>query len=160
MTAEEYLRGLRRALRVGPLARRRIVRELEAHLADTVAHELAAGATAAETERRAIARLGDPDSLPDFPARRVRPRYKLAAAVASIAVAGAAVALALVVPRGTSTPPTKVQRLARMLCGGANATDACVNRAAQSIQFDARQGWRIRVSGRTVILSQTDTATG
>lgn len=63
MTSDEYMAVLRRSLRVGPLERRRILRELEAHLVDAVRREEAAGVARPAAERRAIARLGEPGNL-------------------------------------------------------------------------------------------------
>ncbi len=61
MTIEKYLAELRQQLRVGPLAKRRIVREIEAHLLDA-AHR--------EGEEQAIASFG---ALQAVAARFTRP---------------------------------------------------------------------------------------
>ncbi len=61
MTIAEYLAALRRSLRVGPLAKRRILREIEAHLLDAADHEELAGIDRGEAERAAVERLGPAD---------------------------------------------------------------------------------------------------
>lgn len=63
MRVDEYLAELRRSLRGGPVARRRILSEIRAHLEDALRQEQAAGYESAEAERRAVARVGQAEVL-------------------------------------------------------------------------------------------------
>jgi hypothetical protein len=87
MTIEEYLAELRRHLRVGPLAKRRILREIESHLAE---------AAAKRGENAAIAELGPPGALArrfeDEQGTSLRGRWTAGAGLAAV------VATAVVVP--------------------------------------------------------------
>lgn len=99
MTIDEYLAELRRHLKVGPLARRRILREIETHLVEATAQELTAGHPAEQAERRAIERVGSPvDLAAPFPRARWVP------VLASVAVAAATAAI-LFGAGGVSAPP-------------------------------------------------------
>ncbi len=90
---EDYLRELRRHLRVGPLAKRRILREIEAHLVD---------AAEREGEEPAIAAFGSPREVAMRFAGRSRRPALLVGAVAS-GLAGAS-ALAIVLMLGGQRP--------------------------------------------------------
>ncbi|MBW8806916.1 MAG: hypothetical protein JF587_24125, partial [Catenulisporales bacterium] len=57
---EAYVDDMTWRLRVGVRRRRRIAREVAAHLADLVAEEEAAGQTPQAAARRAAARFGSP----------------------------------------------------------------------------------------------------
>lgn len=94
----DYLRQLEWALPVGPVSKRRILREIETHLLDAVQQELRSGNSRGEAERRAMARLGSPQML----AARFshRPKRSLVAAVAFATVLGGAAAVALVLTFG------------------------------------------------------------
>ncbi len=94
MTIEEYLAELRRHLRVGPLAKRRIVREIESHLSDASLH------ARVEAENKAIEQLGTPEDVAGrFPRRAVAARW-VAIAAALLVTGGAATALVLVLGSG------------------------------------------------------------
>ena len=58
-----YLRTLTRELRWRPLARRRLVVELSAHLDESAAELRAAGMTGDDAAAEAVRRLGDPESV-------------------------------------------------------------------------------------------------
>ena len=60
---DAYVEDLAWRLRVGMRGRRRIMREVAAHLADLVAEEEAAGLTPQAAARRATARFGAPEEL-------------------------------------------------------------------------------------------------
>jgi hypothetical protein len=62
-SVDAYVDDLAWRLRVGMRGRRRIVREVAAHLADLVAEEEAAGLTPQAAARRATARFGAPEEL-------------------------------------------------------------------------------------------------
>lgn len=97
MTIDEYLRELREHLRVSAFVRRRIVRELEAHIHD------ATRAAREDAERTAIARLGPaPDVAALFPSGRGR-RWWARSAGAGLAAVGALV-LALELSAGGHLP--------------------------------------------------------
>jgi hypothetical protein len=99
MTIEEYLAELRRCLRVGPFRKRRIVREIEAHLVEAASDR---GEDAATTE------LGSPRLL----ARRFkrgrpsRGRWAAAAVLAALAL-GAVAASVSVFGGGKSAQPLR-----------------------------------------------------
>jgi HAAS len=79
VTKEEYLAELRRHLKVGPLTKRRIVRELESHIDDATGQ--------GEAEQRAIADLGPPAVVAaSFQRPRARVGWTALAAVALMAV--------------------------------------------------------------------------
>jgi hypothetical protein len=87
-----YLRARRRELNLGPLRKRRILREIEAHLLDAVEDALTKGGRRLESERVAVERLGPPELVAEqFTRKR---RYWPAAAFASLAVAAAAAVVA------------------------------------------------------------------
>jgi hypothetical protein len=80
VTIAEYLVELRRHLRVGPLARRRILREVEAHLVDSAGRE--------GSEESAVASFGPPEvvaarlsSLRRYPLQCLRPSVAAAASL-------------------------------------------------------------------------------
>lgn len=60
---DSYLAELHHHLRGRPLAKRRILREIEAHLEDAIRREMEEGVSRDEAERRAIDRLGPADEL-------------------------------------------------------------------------------------------------
>ena len=100
-----YLDAMGRALRVGPLRRRRIRAEIEAHLADDAAAERGAGATAEEAARRAIARLGPPAELAgrfaaELAPARARARLRMALGLATVGIV-----LARLAPSGNGPTP-------------------------------------------------------
>jgi hypothetical protein len=81
MTIEEYLAELRRHLRVGPLARRRILQEVESHLFDAAARE--------GDEQMAVSSFGPPDQVAarfSHPRRFVHLRWFLPATGIAAAV--------------------------------------------------------------------------
>jgi hypothetical protein len=103
MSIEEYLAILRRSLRARPFARRRIVREIEAHVLDAARQEEMGGIGGVEAERRAIARFGSAEELAarfsePKDARRGKAALVIAAGALAIGV-GAVIGLAL--GRGT-----------------------------------------------------------
>jgi HAAS len=117
MTIEGYLRELRRHLKVGPLAKRRILSEVEAHLREA--------AEEGGDEQAAVARFGAPSDLASGLGRRSGVRVPRA--IASIAAAaGAAAALAIAFgANGVRVVPSATVRAA---CGGQNASAACLLR--------------------------------
>jgi hypothetical protein len=92
MTIEEYLAELRRHLRAGPLTRHRILREVEAHLADAAKREEENGFAREQAEGRAVRRFGLPDAVAarfsPGPSRR-QAALVLAGAALMIGLAGA-----------------------------------------------------------------------
>jgi hypothetical protein len=93
VSAEEYLAALRRTLRVGPFAKRRILREIDAHLVDAIRREEVGGATRTVAERRAIACFGDPRILAARFSEGRRTTRRWATPAGLSAAAGIAVAL-------------------------------------------------------------------
>ena len=77
MTIAEYLVELRRHLRVGPFAKRRILREIEAHLIDSAART--------GSEGDAVASFGSPELVA---ARLSAPPLRLGASLGVVAVLG------------------------------------------------------------------------
>jgi DNA-binding transcriptional ArsR family regulator len=69
---ERFVRALRRGLRCGPLKRRRVLREITAHLDDTVAELQASGMTEPASVQEALRRLGDAGAITSA-FRKVRP---------------------------------------------------------------------------------------
>jgi hypothetical protein len=69
---ERFVRTLKRGLRCGPLERRRVLREITAHLDDTVAELRASGMTEAAAVHEALRRLGDAGTITSA-FRKVRP---------------------------------------------------------------------------------------
>jgi hypothetical protein len=69
---ERFERKLRRGLRCGPLKRRRVLREITAHLDDTVAELQASGTAEPAAVQEALRRLGDPGTITSA-FRKVRP---------------------------------------------------------------------------------------
>ncbi len=70
---ERFVRTLKRGLRCGPLKRRRVLREIAAHLDDTVAELRASGMTEAAAVHEALRRVGDAGTITSA-FRKVRPR--------------------------------------------------------------------------------------
>jgi len=104
---DEFLRRIAEGLPFEPAEASDIVRELEAHLADSAAALAAQGLSPEEAERTAIERLGPPERLADsLTAARRSPRRALAAAGAgTYAAAGGIVygyVFALLVVLGVS----------------------------------------------------------
>jgi hypothetical protein len=58
-----FLRAVARELRWRPLTRRRLLRELDEHLNDSVAHLQAAGLSPDQALREALARLGEVEAI-------------------------------------------------------------------------------------------------
>jgi hypothetical protein len=144
VTVEEYLAELRHHLRVGPLTKRRILREVREHLEDATQADREAA------EGRAIERLGAPvDLAARFGDRRRRIGFAVAFAVVIAAVGGTAVGLA--VGLGESVDP-QLQATARAYCGGANASRKCIqyvyDHADRYSHLDMRTGLVMLVSGR------------
>jgi hypothetical protein len=125
MTIDEYLAELRRRLRAGPLAKRRILREVEAHLRDAAERE--------GDERAAVAAFGPAGALVGrfAPPRRIAPRVLFAALAA--ASTAAAIALGLSAVGGPHPTRAEIARLARGYCGGPNASKACLLIARRQI---------------------------
>jgi hypothetical protein len=144
---EEYLAELSRHLRVGPLAKRRILREVEAHLQDTVRHETAEGASSQEAERRALARLGPPQELAlRFAANGRGPRLRLGAI--GVAAAGACIAAVLAVVFVGNDHSLAASKFARALCGGKNAKPNCIKFAERKFRSGE---WTIQCSGEMAV---------
>jgi hypothetical protein len=124
MSIQEYLRELERRLRVGPMRRRRILRELEAHLLDSAAEEERTGLSRLEAERRAIERLGSVDDLVARfnTARRRRPSGRLIAVAAVVGFVTVALVLSAVLITGGTNHASN--RLAAVVCRGENAKQA------------------------------------
>lgn len=96
MTIEDYLRELRTKLDVGPLRRRRILREIEGHLLDSVHEARIAGASRQEAERLAIERFGTVHTLASrFSEPSPRRSRHLITSFASVAALGALLAATL-----------------------------------------------------------------
>jgi hypothetical protein len=101
MTIEAYLAELRRHLRVGPLAKRRILHEVETHLRDA--------ADRGGGERGAVAAFGSPETVAArFMPRRL-PRSLALVAAATTAVGVAVTAFAVF---GTASPQKRVVSVA------------------------------------------------
>jgi len=106
----ESLRGPRRN-------RHRLLAELEGHLEDAAAEELAAGRAPAEAEAAAIERLGTPAAVAadwnaDVHARRTAARLRVVAIAVLVGVLAAPVALAQ--RSGTSQRPPQKPRPAKI----------------------------------------------
>lgn len=56
---DQFVKALRRALRCGPVRRRRVMREVRAHLDDTVTELEASGMDETEAVQEALRRLGE-----------------------------------------------------------------------------------------------------
>lgn len=69
---ERFVRTLKRGLRCGPLKRRRVLREITAHLDDSVAELKASGMADPAAIQEALRRLGDVGTITSA-FRRVRP---------------------------------------------------------------------------------------
>jgi hypothetical protein len=69
---ERFLRTLKRGLRCAPLKRRRVLREITAHLDDTVAELKACGMVEPAAVQEALRRLGDVGTITSA-FRKVRP---------------------------------------------------------------------------------------
>ncbi len=138
MSVEEYLRELGRRLSVGPVRRRRILRELEAHLLDATAEEERGGRSRQDAERRATERLGSVDDLAArFGARRrSRTTRRLVAISVGVSVAATA-AFALPMVLVDSGESHAVSRVARIVCGGENAKQTCVDAVERSCDADS-----------------------
>jgi HAAS domain-containing protein len=96
---DAWLRLLGEALRGPRRHRHRLLAELEEHLDDAVAAELAAGCEPAEAEATALRRLGAPATLAtewnaDVAARRSAARLRIVAVAALVGAIAAPVALA------------------------------------------------------------------
>jgi len=102
LSIEEYLAILQRNLRARPFARRRILREIEAHLLDAVGRERSGGTSREEAEQRAIARFGPAEGLA---ARLSEPsearRRRKAALMVAVGASAVGVALGLGLSRAT-----------------------------------------------------------
>ena len=72
---QRFLSTLKRELRGGPLARRRVLREITAHLDDTVAEMEACGVDADAAVEEALRRLGDVGTITTA-FREVRPQRR------------------------------------------------------------------------------------
>jgi hypothetical protein len=99
MHRSEWIGELRASLRGPRLARRRLLEEIEAHLEDAIAAEVAAGAETQEAEANAVGRLGPPGPLVESwnthaLARRWAARARAVAAGVAIAAVAAPVGLA------------------------------------------------------------------
>jgi hypothetical protein len=157
MSIEEYLRELERRLGVGPIRRRRIMRELESHLLDAAAEEERTGLSRLEAERRATERLGTADELAARfnTARRSWPSGRLIAV--AVAVAFATVALVLPVVLITGGANHAANRIAAVVCRGENAKQACADFVERCRQGSLRatiwvatRGAPSRIVGRDV----------
>lgn len=99
---EEYLQRFRIELTgVWWWQQRGIMAEVRGHLEDVAAEERAGGCDELESERRAVARFGDPAQLAAGFRADQHGRWRVLAAVAVVAVIGATVAIS----RMTSGPP-------------------------------------------------------
>ena len=155
MTIEEYLAELRRHLKVGPLAKRRILREIEAHLSDAAARD--------GDISRAIARFGSPEALALRFTNQTSGRLRVFAWIGAAALLTAGVATTLALTLGKSDPPApaalvraaenacdgrsdcvdiltrrlvaKAKDFVRAICGGDNAKPQCL----RSAKLTARQ---------------------
>ena len=101
MTSEHaaWLRVVGESLRGPRRGRRRLLAELEGHLEDAAAEELAAGRAPADAETAALQRLGAPAAVAaawnaDVDARRTAARLRVVAVAVLIGVLAAPVALA------------------------------------------------------------------
>lgn len=156
MTIDDYLRELSRQLRVGRLAKRRILREVEAHLRDAASREGDAS--------RAVARFGSPEALAVRFTDRYSTRLRASVLVGAAALLAGSIAATLVLTLGKSGPsaPAALVRAAehacdgradcvdiltrrlvarakhfvRAVCGGENAKPQCL-RAAKATARDA-----------------------
>jgi hypothetical protein len=118
VTIEGYLAELRQCLRLGPLAKRRILREVDEHLRQAARRD--------EGEERAIASFGSPAEVA---ARFARPRrYVPRAAGASLVavLAVTAIVASVIGIRSPDLTQTQVTRIVRAYCGGVNAKAICV----------------------------------
>lgn len=103
---DAYVDDLAWRLRVGMRGRRRIVREVTAHLADLVAEEEAAGLTPQAAARRAAARFGAPaDLAAEFNRDSALHSVRVAAWALTACVVGAFVAAGLAQQGGAPTVP-------------------------------------------------------
>ena len=101
MTPEraDWLRDVAEEIRGSRRLRHRLLAELESHLEDAAAEEVAAGASPAGAEESAIRRLGAPATVAaswnaDVVARRSAARLRVIAAVVVVAAVAAPVAVA------------------------------------------------------------------
>ena len=129
MTIEEYLAELRRHLKVGPLAKRRILREVETHLREAAERE--------GDEWAAVAAFGSAEATAARFARRRLPRALAAASAFDAGVVVAAFAVSGTSP--TASPDFAGAILARAYCGGINAPPVCLRLARK--QIARRQAW-------------------
>ena len=122
---EQFVSAVKRGLRVGPLKRRRVVRELAGHLEDTVSELEARGMDESSAVREALRRIGDAGTVTSA-FRDVRPRRRRLSRVRSLRspawVAVAAMSLVTAVaaelpqasgarPTASALPATHVHRV-------------------------------------------------
>lgn len=103
---EEYLGTLGDRLEVDAKRRRRVLREVRAHLQEAAARDEESGVKSTEARHRAVARFGAPDEVArrfhselKAPPRRVGPRVAAAALACCAAAAGVAVTASLALER-------------------------------------------------------------
>jgi hypothetical protein len=115
---EDWLVAVAASLRGPRRRRRRLLAELEGHLEDAAAEELAAGANAADAEAAAVRRLGSPAKVveswnADVAARRSIARLRVVVVAVLVGALAAPVALARSgnsSPRPPKPPPAAVKR--------------------------------------------------
>jgi hypothetical protein len=114
---EDWLLAVAASLRGPRRRRRRLLAELEGHLEDAAAEEVAAGASAADADAAAVRRLGAPTAVvetwnSDVAARRSVARLRIVVVAVLVGTLAAPVALAR---SGNSSPrphkpPAKVKQ--------------------------------------------------
>lgn len=113
---ERFAGALKRGLRCGPVRRRRVVREITAHLDDTVTELKADGMTEAAAVQEALRRVGDVGTITSAfrqvrPRRRRWPRFRGLRSPAWVAVGAMSLvtALAAELPQasGAKAPPVR-----------------------------------------------------
>ena len=115
---EDWLLAVAASLRGPRRRRRRLLAELEGHLEDAAAEEVAAGASAADADAAAVRRLGAPTAVvetwnADVAARRSVARLRIVVVAVLVGTLAAPVALARSgnsSPRPHKPPPAKVKQ--------------------------------------------------
>jgi hypothetical protein len=114
---DDWLQAVGASVRGPRRNRRRLLVELEGHLEDAAAEELAAGRAATEAEAAALERLGSPAALvadwnADIRARRTATRLRVVALAIVVGALAAPVALAQRsdAPRPAKPAPAKVKQ--------------------------------------------------
>jgi hypothetical protein len=110
---EQFVSALRHALRGGPLRRRRVAREITAHLDDTVTELKAGGMEEPAAVQEALRRIGDVDTIASaFRAvrsetrRRSRVRWLRSPAWVAVGAMSLVTALAAELPQASGAKPT------------------------------------------------------